>query len=510
MATAVSLRKGSTAEHLEFRGDLGEVTVDTDAKTLYVHLGDKNIGTPLARADMENVDQENIAKRGIARIDLTNVSIPSDKINDVKANLSGLTYAQTDGTDMHTNVPGGLSDVSRNAAVFGPALATASLDNVEKAAITNKGIAQTDLDNVTTQTVVGKLTVDGEHLYADRNLGNITTVDLATGAGTAGKHAGLNLAYANLSNLETLSDTTRNKAYEQGIQLTSKLVQDVDLGTAEEYPSAVAVKTKIDSISKLPTFNARGTESYQVLISSFVYIYNIGVVQRGANYQVNDQLTLMTAGGDSTGIFINVLTVGDDGEIDTYELITTHGNSEVTGTFDCATNLTSFANLPSLHSLEFDPTEIDGKIYTIGDAFETNVDFLVGIGYSEPAGTIVKCVNTAAPEQTPVYKWDIITRVAEDIAQFQVISSTTGITPGNTQISWINLQNPVTIRDTQMEDDTGIITVVFSRTPSTVQIKKLIGGEEILGTWTPLGITMSFTPTVPADVLLDSWVIKVD
>ena len=511
MATAVSLRKGSTAEHQEFRGDLGEVTVDTDVATLYVHLGDKNVGTPLAKANMDNVDAENIARRGIAKNDLTNISIPSDKINDVKANLSNLTYAQTDGTDIHTNVPGGLADTTRNATVYGKALAYADLANVEKTAITGKGIAQTDLSNVTTETIVNKLTVENNHLYADRNLGNITTVDLATGAGTSGKHSGLNLAYANLSNLESLGDAAKTALYNNGIQLTSKLVQDVDIGTASDYPSATAVKTKIDSISKLPPFNSRGTESYQVLITSFVYSYNLINTDGGEGYQVNDQLSLINPNGTPNGITVNVLTVDPDNtyEIVEFETLTTHGNNAINGTFDCRVNLTQFNSLPSLSSVEFDPSTIENKVFTIAEDFETNIDFVIGIGISEPAGTIVKCINTAAAEQTPVYKWDIVTSPSG--AQFTVTSQATGVTPGiNSQISWVNLQNPITIRDTQMEDESGIITVVFSRTPKTVKIKKLIGGEEILGTWSPFGITMTFIPDVPADVLLDSWVIAVD
>lgn len=511
MATAVSLRKGSTEEHREFKGDLGEVTVDTDVATLYVHLGNKQPGTPLAKANMDNVSQDDIAKRGMAKLDLTNVSIPSEKINDVRANLSSLTYAQTDGTNIHTNVPGGLADTTRNATIYGKALAYADLANVDKSAITDKGIAQTDLDNVTTETVVSKLTVDNNHLYADRDLNNVTTVDLATGAGTLGKHAGLNLAYANLSNLESLGDATKTALYNNGVQLTSKLVQDVDIGTENDYPSAVAVKTKVDSISKLPPFNSRGTESYQVLISSFVYSYSIINTNNGEGYQVNDQLSLVNPDNTPNGITINVLSVDTESvyEILEFEVLTTHGNNEINGSFNCMVNLIQFDALPSLSSASFDPSTIENKVYTIAEDFETNIDFVIGIGISEPAGTMVKCINTAAAEQTPVYKWAIVTSPSG--AQFTVTSYTTGVTPGiNSQISWVNLQNPITIRDTQMEDESGIITVVFSRNPSVVKIKKLIGGDEIVGVWSPFGITMTFTPSVPADVLLDSWVIAVD
>jgi hypothetical protein len=48
-AYAIQFRRGTTTQHNSFTGLLGEVTVDTDKKTLVVHDGSTTGGFPLAR-----------------------------------------------------------------------------------------------------------------------------------------------------------------------------------------------------------------------------------------------------------------------------------------------------------------------------------------------------------------------------------------------------------------------------------------------------------------------------
>ena len=50
MATQIQRRRGTTAEHSTFIGALGELTVDTDKKTVVVHDGSTAGGSPLAVA----------------------------------------------------------------------------------------------------------------------------------------------------------------------------------------------------------------------------------------------------------------------------------------------------------------------------------------------------------------------------------------------------------------------------------------------------------------------------
>lgn len=49
MSTQVQRRRGTTAQHSTFTGAVGELTVDTDKKTVVVHDGATAGGTPLAK-----------------------------------------------------------------------------------------------------------------------------------------------------------------------------------------------------------------------------------------------------------------------------------------------------------------------------------------------------------------------------------------------------------------------------------------------------------------------------
>lgn len=50
MAKAIQRRRGTTAQHASFTGLAGELTVDTDKKTVVVHDGSTAGGVPLAKA----------------------------------------------------------------------------------------------------------------------------------------------------------------------------------------------------------------------------------------------------------------------------------------------------------------------------------------------------------------------------------------------------------------------------------------------------------------------------
>ena len=54
MATQVQFRRGTTAEHLSFKGAEGEVTVDTSLKTVVIHDALTNGGFPVLRQDGSN------------------------------------------------------------------------------------------------------------------------------------------------------------------------------------------------------------------------------------------------------------------------------------------------------------------------------------------------------------------------------------------------------------------------------------------------------------------------
>ena len=51
MTKQVQIRRGTTAQHAVFTGAIGEVTYDTDKKTLIAHGGSTVGGIELARQD---------------------------------------------------------------------------------------------------------------------------------------------------------------------------------------------------------------------------------------------------------------------------------------------------------------------------------------------------------------------------------------------------------------------------------------------------------------------------
>ena len=54
MATQVQFRRGTTGEHSAFTGAVGEVTVDTEKKTVCIHDASQVGGFPLLREDFTN------------------------------------------------------------------------------------------------------------------------------------------------------------------------------------------------------------------------------------------------------------------------------------------------------------------------------------------------------------------------------------------------------------------------------------------------------------------------
>ena len=74
MTTALQLRRGTTDQHATFVGANGEVTVDTDKKTLVVNDGVTQGGTPLAREDsLTKFVRHDTATQGLTGTQQSNV-----------------------------------------------------------------------------------------------------------------------------------------------------------------------------------------------------------------------------------------------------------------------------------------------------------------------------------------------------------------------------------------------------------------------------------------------------
>ncbi|MHA1540012.1 MAG: hypothetical protein ACTSXQ_06025 [Alphaproteobacteria bacterium] len=75
MATQIQRRGGSTSDHETFVGADREITIDTSKKTLVVHDGATEGGSPLAREDLSNVSKETILAK-ISSAEIFNFGCP--------------------------------------------------------------------------------------------------------------------------------------------------------------------------------------------------------------------------------------------------------------------------------------------------------------------------------------------------------------------------------------------------------------------------------------------------
>ena len=226
MADAVSFRYGDTTEHRNFKGVKGEITVDTEAQTVWVHVGNNEIGKPLARADLDNVDTAAIANKNIARTDLSNVYITNPEL--IRNKFNSLNYADKNLNNVTTSdirtkldtvyVATDLSNLNKAALVdeLNDTFVTTDLANVTSQTIENKGIAKSDLTNVAVNTIKNKG-------IASNTLDNVTLSDATR----------TNLDLQKASNIISVSAS--------GI---------IDNGT---YPTAYSVRQALDAIPPMIT-----------------------------------------------------------------------------------------------------------------------------------------------------------------------------------------------------------------------------------------------------------------
>ena len=120
MATQVQFRRGTTGEHSAFRGAVGEVTVDTEKKTVCIHDATTVGGFPLLREDFSN---SNLALGSLSSCALKFVNDPDtgimstgqDQLQLVTGGVARLTI-DSSGT---ISVPSGTLLISGNLVVTG-------------------------------------------------------------------------------------------------------------------------------------------------------------------------------------------------------------------------------------------------------------------------------------------------------------------------------------------------------------------------------------------------------
>ncbi len=120
MATQVQFRRGTTGQHSAFTGAVGEVTVDTEKKTVCIHDATTVGGFPLLREDFSN---SNLALGSLSSCALKFVNDPDtgimstgqDQLQLVTGGVARLTI-DSSGT---ISVPSGNLLLSGNLVVTG-------------------------------------------------------------------------------------------------------------------------------------------------------------------------------------------------------------------------------------------------------------------------------------------------------------------------------------------------------------------------------------------------------
>jgi hypothetical protein len=140
MAKIVRRRRGTTAQHANFEGDPGEITVDLTEKTVRVHIGDSfQGGYPLARKDMSNV----VDQVGITQLKVTDGTPDQLLSTDGNGNLQFNNAPDVSGA----SVGGDISGTVGNAQIVANAVGTPEIadDAVVSAKIPAGNIQQTHL-----------------------------------------------------------------------------------------------------------------------------------------------------------------------------------------------------------------------------------------------------------------------------------------------------------------------------------------------------------------------------
>ena len=120
MATQVQFRRGTTGQHSAFTGAVGEVTVDTEKKTVCIHDATTVGGFPLLREDFSNSNQalgslSSCALKFVNDPDTGIMSTGQDQLQLVTGGVARLTI-DSSGT---ISVPSGNLLLSGNLVVTG-------------------------------------------------------------------------------------------------------------------------------------------------------------------------------------------------------------------------------------------------------------------------------------------------------------------------------------------------------------------------------------------------------
>ena len=129
MATQVQFRRGTTAEHLTFKGADGEVTVDTSLRTVVIHDALTNGGFPVLRQDGTNSQFERGSTTNCA------LKFAGDPDTGIISPASNELALVTGGSSRLTIDSNGAATFTGNVQVNGDLSVTGGFDSGENLAL---------------------------------------------------------------------------------------------------------------------------------------------------------------------------------------------------------------------------------------------------------------------------------------------------------------------------------------------------------------------------------------
>ena len=287
--TAVSIRKGNTAENDAFTGILGEVVADLGVDgtgvdigtTLRLHNGVTQGGIRIARADLTNVTSKTLASgrelygdKNLAYADLSNIEelVNTDQKNTVR------NYMHSYGLALNSQIDD-LDTRKANVTMDNVDTATLATGEGETGKHAGKNLAYADASNINAKYLADAQYRSGDEgdkalAYADAS--NINT----TGLTNSNHGGGPTIARADLSNVNNTN--FKNKANAINTEYTINKVEEIDPSSAQtsvQYPTTGAVidyvREKMDDLDYM-NLNLDNATSWKPLYADITtpYIYN--------------------------------------------------------------------------------------------------------------------------------------------------------------------------------------------------------------------------------------------
>lgn len=313
--TAVSIRKGNTAENDAFTGILGEVVADLGVDgtgvdigtTLRLHNGVTQGGIRMARADLTNVTSKTLASsrelygdKNLAYADLSNI----EELVNTDQKYVVRDYMHSYGLALNSQI----DDLDTRKA-------NVTMDNVDTAALatgegqtgkhSGKDLAYADASNINAKYLADaqyRSGDDGDKALAYADASNINTTNLAS----TNHGGGPTLAKADLTNVTNAN--FKNKADAINTEYTTNKITQINTSsssTSTEYTSAAAVIDYVASeLNKLDYMNPNldNATSWEPLYADI-----------NTPYYYNNDVTKFTATGSSfttTTAYSDVTTAG--------------------------------------------------------------------------------------------------------------------------------------------------------------------------------------------------------